>query len=116
MAGDHRGVTAGASEEFGGKGAREFQGIEIGAEDALFAVGDGVGFEGAAVRGGQDNRQIAADRFDVAAGGERRLAGRGRSVSAEEGDGEDGDEQTEGAHEISWSGGASGARLRWVRR
>ena len=31
-------------------------------------------------------------------------------------DGEDGDEQAEGAHEISWSGGASGGRLRWVRR
>ena len=118
MAGDEGGVTAGASEEFGGEGAGEFEGIEIGAEDTLLAVGDGVGLERAAVRGGEHDGQIPGDRFDVAVGSERRLAGDGRGcgMNRKQGNNGEGDDRPEATHGINGSEPASGARPRWARR
>ena len=111
-------MTAGAGEEFGGEGAGEFEGIEIGAEDALLAVGDGVGLERAAVRGGEHHGQIPGDRFDVAVGSERRLAGDGRGcgMNRKQGNNGEGDDRPEATHEISGSEPAGGARPRWARR
>jgi hypothetical protein len=102
----------------GGEGAGEFEGVEVGAEDAFLAVGDGVGLERAAVGCGQDNRQVAVDRLDVAVGGERRLAGNGRGcgMNRKQGNNDGGDDRPETTHEIIGSESAGGARPRWVRR
>ena len=65
---------AGAREKFVGDGAREFLRVGVHFRDAVGAARQRVGFEAAAVRRGEDDRQIAGDVFDVAPGAEGGLA------------------------------------------